>query len=121
MQIVLVVAALVAVALAAPAAPPAPAAPAEKEPVKILRSDFEQQPEGAYNYAYETEDGIKKDEAGELKTVNDEENKPQTVVVARGSYSYTDPEGNPHTFTYYADETGFHVESEDVPKAPAQA
>ncbi|XP_063621498.1 larval cuticle protein 1-like isoform X1 [Cydia splendana] len=110
--IVLAVAALVAVALAAPA---------EQDPPKILRSDFEVQPDGAYAYAYETEDGIKKDENGELKTVNDEENKPHEVVVVRGSYSYTDAEGKPHSVTYYADETGFHAESEDIPKAPAQA
>ncbi|XP_063532263.1 larval cuticle protein 16/17-like [Cydia strobilella] len=112
--IVLAVAALVAVALAAPAEQ-------EPEPPKILRSDFEVQPDGGYAYAYETEDGIKKDENGELKTVNDEENKPQQVVVVRGSYSYTDADGKLHAVTYFADETGFHAESEDIPKAPAQA
>ncbi|XP_063621802.1 larval cuticle protein 1-like isoform X2 [Cydia splendana] len=107
--IVLVVAALVAVALAAPAEP---------EPIKILRSDFEQQPEGGYNYALETEDGVKKEETGVIKEVNDEENKPHSVVVVRGSYSYTDKEGAPHTVTYVADENGFQPESEDIPKAP---
>ncbi|XP_063532266.1 larval cuticle protein 1-like [Cydia strobilella] len=106
--VVIVVAALVAVALAAPAEP---------EPVKILRSDFEHQPDGAYNYALETEDGVKKEETGEIKVVNDEENKPHSVIVVRGSYSYTDKEGAPHTVTYVADENGFQPQSEDIPKA----
>ncbi|XP_061710339.1 larval cuticle protein 1-like [Cydia pomonella] len=107
--VVLVVAALVAVALAAPAEP---------EPVKILRSDFEQQPEGGYNFALETEDGVKKEEVGEIKVVNDEENKPHSVVVVRGSYSYTDKEGAPHSVTYVADENGFQPQSDDIPQAP---
>ncbi|XP_063361611.1 larval cuticle protein 1-like, partial [Cydia amplana] len=106
---VVFVAALVAVALAAPAEP---------EPVKILRSEFDQQPEGGYSYAIETEDGVKKEEVGEIKSVNDEENKPHNVVIVRGSYSYTDKEGTPHTLTYVADENGFQPLSEDIPKAP---
>ncbi|CAG9127119.1 hypothetical protein JYU34_016434 [Plutella xylostella] len=96
----------------------APAAPADKEPVKILRSNFEAQPDGAYVYGFESEDGITREETGELKEALDEDNKPHTVVVVRGSYTYLDSEGQPQTITYYADETGFHAEGAAIPKAP---
>ncbi|XP_047986225.1 larval cuticle protein 1-like [Leguminivora glycinivorella] len=115
--VVLTVAALLAVAFAAP--PVAFAAPpVEQQVVEILRSDFNQSPDGAYNYAVETQDGVKKEETGEIKVVNDEENKPHNVVVVRGSYSYTDKEGGPHQVTYVADENGYQPQSDDIPKAP---
>lgn len=66
--------------------------------------------------SFETEDGIQRQENGELKQVLDEENKPQSVVVVRGSYTYTDNEGKPQTITYYADETGYHAEGDSIPK-----
>ncbi|XP_059060104.1 larval cuticle protein 1-like [Achroia grisella] len=105
MKIIVVVFALVAIAVAAPPEPP-----------QILRSSFDQQPEGGYVYNFETEDGIIRNENGELKQVLDEENKPRNVVIVRGSYSYTNPEGKPETVNYYADETGFHAEGDSIPK-----
>ncbi|XP_049866014.1 larval cuticle protein 1-like [Pectinophora gossypiella] len=113
MKLVIVALALVAVAFAAPQGQPA-------EPIKILRSEFDQQPEGAYVFSFETENGISRNENGEVKEVPGEDNKPQQVVVVRGSYTYTDPEGKPQTINYYADETGFHAEGDAVPKAPAR-
>ncbi|XP_049866007.1 larval cuticle protein 1-like isoform X1 [Pectinophora gossypiella] len=106
----LVAFALVAVACAAP--------PASDVEAKIVRSEFEQQPEGSYVYSFETDNGINRQENGEVKEALDEENKPHNVVVVRGSYSYTDPEGNPQTITYVADETGFHAEGDSIPKEP---
>ncbi|CAG4937420.1 unnamed protein product [Colias eurytheme] len=90
-----------------------------KEPVKIVRSDFNQQPEGGYAFSYESEDGSKREEIGDLKEALDEENKPHQVVVVRGSFSYVDKEGKVETITYYADETGFHAEGPSIPKSPA--
>ncbi|KAI5631613.1 insect cuticle protein domain-containing protein [Phthorimaea operculella] len=112
----LVIVAVLAVVAVAVAAPPQGN---PQEPIAILRQDFEQSPEGNYNSAWETENGISAQETGELKSVRDEENKEQQVVVVRGSYSYTDEEGKQHSVTYYADETGFHAESDDIPVAPA--
>lgn len=66
--------------------------------------------------SFETEDGIQRQENGELKEALDEDNKPQSVVVVRGSYTYTDNEGKPQTITYYADETGYHAEGDAIPK-----
>ncbi|XP_063379249.1 larval cuticle protein 1-like isoform X2 [Cydia fagiglandana] len=100
------VAALVAVSLAAPADAPVP---------QIISAEFDQKPEGGYVYSYETQDGIKKNEQGEVKTVNDEDNKPQQVVVVRGTYSYADNDGQLHNVNYVADENGFQPESADIP------
>ncbi|PZC85413.1 hypothetical protein B5X24_HaOG201909 [Helicoverpa armigera] len=106
-SMILVALALVALAVAAP--------PAE-EPVQILRSEFNQQPEGSYQFGFETADGISRSETGDVKEALDEENKPHKVVVVRGSYSYTDKEGNPETVNYFADETGYHAEGSSIPK-----
>ncbi|KAL0840376.1 hypothetical protein ABMA28_015633 [Loxostege sticticalis] len=108
--IIFVALACVALAVAAPADPVAPV-------VKILRSDFDQQPEGNYVFSFETEDGTSRNENGELKQVLDEENKPHDVITVRGSYSYTNKEGGVETVNYYADETGFHAEGPSIPKA----
>ncbi|CAH2075284.1 unnamed protein product, partial [Iphiclides podalirius] len=108
---IVVALALVAVAVARPATEP--------EPPKILRSDFNQQPDGAYNFGFETENGINRGETGEVKEVLDEEKKPHNVVVVRGTYSYTDKDGKLESITYYADESGFHAEGDSIPKSPA--
>jgi hypothetical protein len=42
-----------------------------REPEKILRSEFSGPNEGNWNYAYETENGIKQEARGEVKTVGD--------------------------------------------------
>ncbi|XP_038210738.1 larval cuticle protein 1-like [Zerene cesonia] len=89
-----------------------------KEPVKILRSEFNQQPEGGYVFSYETDDGSQRSETGDLKETLDEENKPHQVVVVRGSFSYVNSEGKVETINYYADETGFHAEGDSIPKSP---
>ncbi|CAH0627149.1 unnamed protein product [Chrysodeixis includens] len=105
-SIILVALALVAVAAAIPV----------EEPVGIVRSEFNQDPQGAYNFGFETENGISRSEVGEVKEALDEENKPHSVVVVRGSYSYTDKDGKPESISYYADETGYHAEGESIPK-----
>ncbi|XP_072940430.1 larval cuticle protein 1-like [Epargyreus clarus] len=107
----MIIAALALVAVAAAASLP-------EEPIPIVRSEFNQQPEGSYNFAYETANGIIRTETGELKQALDEENKPHDVVAVRGSYSYTDKEGKVETVNYFADETGYHAEGDSIPKAP---
>lgn len=36
----------------------------------------------------------------------------------QGSYSYTAPDGTPISASWYADETGFHVEGAHLPTSP---
>ncbi|XP_032528533.1 larval cuticle protein 1-like [Danaus plexippus] len=87
-----------------------------KEPLKILRSDFDQQADGGYKFNFETENGIARDEVGEVKEAVDEENKPRIVIVVRGSYSYKNVDGKVESINYYADENGFHAEGDSIPK-----
>ncbi|XP_049866015.1 larval cuticle protein 1-like [Pectinophora gossypiella] len=108
MKVVIVALALVGLAAAASVS---------DEAAQIIRSEFEQTA-GGYVYSYETDNGLSRQETGEVKQALDEENKPHDVVVVRGSYSYTDPEGKPQTITYVADETGFHAEGDSIPKEP---
>ncbi|XP_045765076.1 larval cuticle protein 1-like [Maniola jurtina] len=111
MKVIIVALAFVAVAAAAAI---------ESEPPKILRSESSQTPEGGYVFGFETENGIARSETGEVKQVVDAENKPQNVVVVRGSYTYKDNEGNVETVNYFADETGFHAEGPSIPQAPSR-
>ena len=55
-------------------------------------------------YSYETANGIKAEETGTLKKTTDKDN-PE-VIVAQGSYSYTDPDGKLISVTYVADDEG---------------
>ncbi|CAD0198297.1 unnamed protein product [Chrysodeixis includens] len=108
--IIVAAVALVAVAAALPVE--------ENKPVAILRSEFQQEPEGGYVYSFETENGIKRQENGEVKEVLDEENKPRNVVVVRGSYTYVNNEGVEETINYVADENGYKAEGASIPVAP---
>lgn len=56
-------------------------------------------------FSFETADGTKQEQQGELKDFNDGEEPSLSVS---GSYSYTDPTGKVHTVTYTADKYGFH-------------
>lgn len=69
------------------------------------------------NFSFESENGIKAQETGTLKKTSDPEN-PE-VIVAEGSYSYTDPDGNPISLTYVADdEGGFQPQGDHLPTPP---
>lgn len=86
---------------------------ADDQPIPILRQDFDMQPNGEYNYAYETGNGIAAAEQGDLRNVED-----QDVIVARGEYSYTDPDGNLVKVSYISDENGFQPQGDHLPVAP---
>ncbi|KAE8573773.1 endocuticle structural glycoprotein SgAbd-2 isoform X1 [Halyomorpha halys] len=68
--------------------------------------------DGSYKYSYETGDGISVQEEGFLKNPGVEGEEAQT---ARGTYSYTAPDGQVITVNWYADETGFHAEGAHIP------
>ncbi|CAB3221385.1 unnamed protein product [Arctia plantaginis] len=105
--VILVACALMAIAVAAPPEPP-----------KIVRSEYEQSPDGGYSYTFETDDGVVRQETGVIKEAFDEENKPHNVVVVRGSYSYKNPDGIVEAINYSADENGFKAEGDSIPKNP---
>lgn len=85
----------------------------EKKPnVAILnqQSDFEL--DGTYNFNFESEDGVKREQEGKLKQITEE----AAGAAVSGSYSYTDPEGNLVSLSFVADENGFQPVGDHLPK-----
>ncbi|CAH1391452.1 unnamed protein product [Nezara viridula] len=76
----------------------------------IISSENENNYDGTYKYRYQTSNGITVEEEGSLKNPGTE-GEAQT---ARGSYSYTAPDGQVITVNWYADETGFHAERTNI-------
>lgn len=68
-------------------------------------------------FSYETGNGIKVDETGTLKRAAGPD--AQDVIVSRGSYSYTSPEGELIQVNYVADdEGGFQATGAHLPTPP---
>lgn len=86
----------------------------QQPPIGIISYENVNNGDGSYKFSYETENGIKAEEQGEVKNKGSE-NEIQTVS---GSYSYTDPEGKLITVTYIADENGFQPMGDHLPTPP---
>ncbi|XP_037046362.1 pupal cuticle protein 20-like isoform X1 [Bradysia coprophila] len=86
----------------------------QQPPIAILSYENVNNGDGSYKFSYETENGIKAQEQGELKNKGTD-NAIQTVS---GSYSYTAPDGQVITVTYIADENGFQPTGEHLPTPP---
>ncbi|KAL0266837.1 UNVERIFIED_CONTAM: hypothetical protein PYX00_009274 [Menopon gallinae] len=84
-------------------------------PIPIIRQDTLVNPDGSYQYSYETGNGIVAQEQGYLKNAGNPELEAQ---VAQGSFSYTGPDGIPITLNYIADENGFRAEGAHLPTPP---
>ncbi|KAF4523920.1 hypothetical protein B566_EDAN012272 [Ephemera danica] len=108
MKYQIVLASLLALAAAAPQGAK------QEEPIAILRSASDNNFDGSYSFSYETANGISRDEVGEIKNPGTEDQ----IQVMRGSYSYTDPEGQLIQVTYIADENGFRAEGAHLPTPP---
>ena len=65
-------------------------------------------------FSFESGNGIKVDESGSIKQIDPE----NAGTVARGSYSYTSPEGITITTSWVADENGFQPSGAHLPVAP---
>ncbi|GJQ69745.1 hypothetical protein Trydic_g22308 [Trypoxylus dichotomus] len=76
----------------------------------VLRQSYELSPEGAYEWSYETENGISAQERGR--------GGDPTGTQAQGSFQYTSPEGIPIAVQYTADENGFQPQGEHLPTPP---
>ncbi|XP_022814220.1 pupal cuticle protein 36-like isoform X1 [Spodoptera litura] len=82
--------------------------PAGEKTARIL--GFEVENNGhEYKYSYETENGIRAEEAGQTS---------EHGTVAHGAYSYKGDDGQTYTVTYTADEHGFHPQGEHLPTPP---
>uniref|UniRef100_A0A023EGF7 Putative pupal cuticle protein 78e n=2 Tax=Aedes albopictus TaxID=7160 RepID=A0A023EGF7_AEDAL len=106
---VLLVTACMAIALAAPQRTEAEA--------EIVAQDSNIDPDGSYQYSYETANGIRGQEQGTLKRAS----SPDTsdVIIASGSITYTAPDGQVISLSYAADdENGFQPQGDHLPTPP---
>jgi Insect cuticle protein len=67
-----------------------------------------------YNFAYETSDGVARQESAVVNNLGSE----NEAIAVRGSYSWTAPDGQVYTVTYIADENGFQPQGAHLPVAP---
>ena len=111
----------VLVAATATIAAPPPAAVDDSElarsrnQIPILKQAVDgPNPDGSYSYSFETGNGIQAQEDGHLNNVGTD----QEALEARGSYSYTDNEGNTYQVSYVANENGFQPEGAHLPEVP---
>ncbi|XP_060518381.1 uncharacterized protein LOC132697106 [Cylas formicarius] len=81
------------------------------EPVAILTQSRSLNPDGKYEWSFESEDGIKETQSGEPKKVGN-----ATIIVVTGSYSYADKNGTQHNVSYIADEEGYRAVGSDIPE-----
>ena len=70
---------------------------------KLLKQEFDINPDGSYSHLYELDDGIKFQESG------------VGGQYAEGSYRYVSPEGEKIAILYRADENGYHPEGSVLP------
>nr|CAI5839461.1 unnamed protein product [Callosobruchus analis] len=80
---------------------------------RILRLDSDISPDGSYQWAYETENGIAAQEQGRPRQIG-----PEAPIVAQGSFSYTAADGTPIQLSYVADENGFQPQGAHLPTPP---
>lgn len=106
---VLLLTACITIALAAPQRTEAEA--------EIVAQDSNIDPDGSYQYSYETANGIRGQEQGTLKRAS----SPDTsdVIIASGSITYTAPDGQVISLSYAADdENGFQPQGDHLPTPP---
>ena len=65
-----------------------------------------------WDYAFESENGIKQEAVGQVKLVGNTD-----VVVMRGSYEYIGADNNVYTVQWEADENGFRASAPHLPKS----
>lgn len=91
------------------------AAPLETTPIPILRQAQDgPNPDGSYNWSYETANGIQAQEQGYLENPGTDEEAMNVV----GSYSYTGEDGVPIQVTYKAGKNGFEPQGAHLPTPP---
>ncbi|XP_018398874.1 PREDICTED: larval cuticle protein 8-like [Cyphomyrmex costatus] len=105
--LVITMCAFVAVAIAAPVD--------NVSPVPIVKQALDgPNPDGSYNYNYETGNGIQVQEEGHLNNAGTD----NEALEAHGSFSFTDATGQTYQISYVANENGFQPEGAHLPTAP---
>lgn len=97
---------LVAVALAAPQS--------QTEPIPILRQDSNINPDGSFQYSFETGNGIAAEANGALKNIGAE----VPALEIQGKFQYPSENGGLNQLTYIADENGYRPQGDILPTPP---
>ncbi|KAE8739216.1 Cuticle Protein CPR RR-1 16 [Frankliniella occidentalis] len=84
----------------------------------ILQYSNDVNPDGSFQYSYQTGDGISAQAAGFTRNLGIKDAEAQVV---QGSYSYTGPDGVVYTVNYIADENGYRAQGAHLPTPPAVA
>ncbi|XP_011501508.1 PREDICTED: endocuticle structural glycoprotein SgAbd-4-like [Ceratosolen solmsi marchali] len=71
-------------------------------------------PDGSYKWAFESGNGIKANEEGQVKNLGSE----NAAMQAQGGYSYKGDDGVDIALTYVADENGFQPQGAHLPTPP---
>ncbi|KAL1513447.1 hypothetical protein ABEB36_002858 [Hypothenemus hampei] len=82
---------------------------------QIISQESNILPEGNYQYAYETDNGIAVQEEGNIQPKGPEEANKSV----RGQFKYTSPEGTPIQLAYVADENGYQPVGSHLPVPPS--
>lgn len=82
--------------------------------IPIVSQEMEVLPEGKYHYSYESGDGSKVSQEGEMKGTGEE-----AGPVVQGKYSYQGEDGKTYSVEYTADENGFQPHGDHIPEVPA--
>ncbi|CAB3236683.1 unnamed protein product [Arctia plantaginis] len=80
----------------------------------IVKSSYDIGPDGAFQYAYETGNGISAQAQGALKDPQSD----HAAQVVQGGYKYVSPDGTPIEVSYIADEEGFKPQGSHLPVPP---
>lgn len=84
------------------------------EPIPIVRQDSEVNPDGSYQWSYETGNGISADEKGALKNIGAEE----PALQVEGQFQYLSEDGGNIQLSYIANENGFQPSGAHLPTPP---
>lgn len=101
---------IVLVALATCAA----AMPADDVIPIVSQSQEGPNPDGSYKWSYESGNGIKAEEEGQLEGVGTDDE----AMSAKGGFSYTGDDGQPISLTYVVDKNGFQPVGAHLPTTP---
>ncbi|KAJ8732718.1 hypothetical protein PYW07_015317 [Mythimna separata] len=125
MKLAIVFAAVLAVSAAQLGAyRPPPSAPrpvaarvaSSDQAANVLRYDNDIQPDGAYAYAVEIDNGIAAQARGTVRDFGG--NPPVAPVVSEGAFSWTSPEGQQVVISYIANENGYQPTGDAIPTSP---
>ncbi|XP_048510926.1 endocuticle structural glycoprotein ABD-4-like [Athalia rosae] len=91
------------------------AAPLSEEPIQIINQTQDgPNPDGSFNSAFETGNGIQSQQQGSLKQIDAD----TFVQVIRGTVVWPSPDGSSIQLTYVADEKGYQPQGNAIPVPP---